>query len=428
MQVFVVGTSHSVASAAVRERLHVEVDEVYAAVDELLPQHEVLDEAIVLTTCARLELYGVARDPARATKLLQRMLARRVGAPMDEVRKRFYVLRGPPATRHLFRVASGLDSVVHGEAQILGQVREAARHPLSKRSKGKVLHRLFEMSVATGKKVRSETDIGRGAASLASAALGMVQREMGPLGSRSALVLGAGETGSLVARLLAKAGVGRLVIANRTVETAQCLAYQLDAEAIALDQLAASIGDADLIVGAATAGEFLITPASFVRATRDPARTRHLVDLGHPRNFDPALADLPFVKLFDLDHVFERAEAAMTARAAQVPRAEAIVEEQARAFTQWLRSRESVEVLRAVRKQVLELARVEAERFGQGRSEEEKEQMRRLARSFARTLLHPPTVALRQADTSTEEGRFLLANAPALFGVHVDLTADPDSV
>lgn len=170
-----------------------------------------------------------------------------------------------------------------------------------------------------------------------------------------------------------------------------------------------------------TAGEWLVT-ADMVRELVPTSSERPLrfLDLAHPRNFDPALAEVPGVRLFDLDHVFERVEEARAARAAQVPRAEAIVREQAEAYEQWLRSRRSVDVLKAVRRQVLDLAQAEAERFGQGRSEEEKEQMRQLARSLARTFLHPPTLALREADPESPEGRFLLETAPGLFGVDPD--------
>ncbi len=426
MELFVVGTSQSVAPTRVRERMHVDLDEVYAALGALLTERGVLEEAIPLATCGRLELYCVARDSERALKLLVRMLARRTGVPSDELRSHIYALRGPIAVRHLFRVASGLDSVVHGEAQILGQVREAAHHPLAMTSKGPILHRVFEMALATGKKVRTETDIGRGAASLASASLKMVEREMGSLGDVRALVIGAGETGALMARLLRKSGVGTLVVANRTEETAREVAAPLGGMGVGLDRLPELLAGADLVVGAVTAGEWLVT-ADMMRAQVRPseARSVRFLDLAHPRNFDPALAEVPGVTLFDLDHVFERVEAARAARAAQVPRAEAIVREQAEAFALWMRSRRSVDVLKAVRRQVLDLARAEAERFGQGRSEEEKEQMRLLARSLARTLLHPPTLALREADPESPEGRFLLDAAPALFGVDPDDGAQP---
>lgn len=426
MELFVVGTSQSVAPTRIRERMHVDLDEVYAALGALLTERGVLEEAIPLATCGRLELYCVARDSERALKLLVRLLARRTGVPSEELRSHIYALRGSVAVRHLFRVAAGLDSVVHGEAQILGQVREAAHHPLAMTSKGPILHRLFEMALSTGKKVRTETDIGRGAASLASASLRMVEREMGSLGDVRALVIGAGETGGLMARLLRKSGVGTLVVANRTEETAREVAVPLGGMGVGLDRLPELLAGSDLVVGAVTAGEWLVT-ADMMRAQARPTEARpvRFLDLAHPRNFDPDLAEVPGVTLFDLDHVFERVEAARAARAAQVPRAEAIVRDQAESFALWMRSRRSVDVLKAVRRQVLDLAKAEAERFGQGRSDEEKEQMRLLARSLARTLLHPPTLALREADPESPEGRFLLDAAPALFGVDLDDGGQP---
>jgi glutamyl-tRNA reductase len=425
MELFVLGTSQSVAPAPVRERLHLDLEEVYAVLGHLLTERGVLGEALPLSTCARLELYGVAPDADRAQRLLVRLMARRTGLSPDEVRSHAYALRGERAVRHLFRVASGLDSVVHGEAQVLGQVREAAQHPLSADGKGPVLHRLFEAALATGKRVRNETEIGRGAASLVGAALGMLRKETGSLEPLSALVLGAGETGVLVARLLRKAGVRRLVIANRTEETAREVALRVGAEARSLAELPALFSEADLVVGAVAGGELVVTPETLNGAGRSaPGASRYLLDLAHPHNFDPTLADLPGVRLIDLEDVFEQVEAARDARASQVPEAERIVREQAEEFVRWQRSRESVRVLKAVRDLVLDLAREEAERFGRGRSEQERSEMTRFARTLARTLLHPPTVALRRADASSPEGRALLESASVLFGLQPEET-DP---
>lgn len=423
-EIFVIGTSQSVASAAMRERMYVDLEEMHEMLGELLTSRGLLDEAVPLATCGRLELYCVASDPERAMKLLVRIMERRTGIDRGAFRDHVYALRGPTAIRHLLRVASGLDSVVHGEAQILGQVREAAWDRRAVGTKGPILHRLFETALATGKKVRTETEIGRGAASLAGAALRMVEREMKSLQSATALVIGTGETGSLVARLLSKAGIGELILANRTLETARVTAGSLAADVIGLDDIAQGIARADLVIGAVTAGDFLVTPETLAGLNgRASERPLYFLDLAHPRNFDPTLADVAGVELFDLDHVFERVEEAKASRAAQVPRAEAIVQAQEEHFGRWLRSRQGIEVLRAVREHVLDVAQEEAERFTRGRSDEEQEQIRRFARSFARTLLHQPTVALREADPESPHGRSLLDAAPALFGVDV---ADPD--
>jgi glutamyl-tRNA reductase len=427
MDLFVLGTSQSVAPTEVRQRLHVRLEEVYATLGRLLTERGILEEAVPLSTCARLELYCVAPDVDHAERVLLRLMARRTGLRPDEVRAHGYAFRGERAVRHLFRVAAGLDSVVHGEAQVLGQVRGAAQHPLSAHGKGPVLHRLFEAALATGKRVRTETEIGRGAASLVGAALAMLKREAGSLEPLSVLVLGAGETGALVARLLRKSGVRHIVIANRTVETAREVAAQLGAEVRSLSELPVLIAGADLVVGAVGGGELVVTRDTLEGLRSAAPSPRYLLDLAHPRNFDPGLAEVAGIQLIDLEDVFEQVEAARDARAAQVPEAERIVREEAEEFVRWQRSRESVRVLTAVREHVLGLARVEAERFARGRSVEEREQMERFARSLARALLHSPTVALRRADPASPEGRALLESAGVLFGVNVGVAGPPES-
>ena len=425
MELFVLGTGQSVAPAHVRERMHVDPKEVSDALADLLTDRVLLHEAVPLATCARLEIYALAPDPDRAIRVLTRLLARRTGMPGGHLRAHSYTLRGHDVVRHLFRVAAGLDSVVHGEAQILGQVREAAHDPLSAQGKGPVLHRLFEAALAAGKRVRTETEIGRGAASLASASLSMLRREIGELESKTALVLGAGETGSLMAHLLRKAGIGRLIVANRTEETARRLAEGVGAEGHGLSHVPALIAEADVVIGAAAGTEPLVTRELVEPAvTGRPRPCRHFLDLAHPRSIDRGIADLPGVRLIDLHDVFERVESARHARSAQVPRAEGIVREQAEAFMRWHRSRDNVRIVRAMREQVLELAREEAERLGRGRSDQERQEISLFARRLARTLLHAPTVALREADPDSSQGRALLETAAALFATAPSRSAE----
>jgi glutamyl-tRNA reductase len=424
MELFVLGTSQSVASARVRERMHVDLDRVYGAVSELMARG-VLEEAVPLATCGRLELYCVAEDPDRALALLRRLVLAYAELPGEELDGCTYVHRGEAAVRHLFRVAAGLDSVVHGEVQILGQVRGALHHPSTAVSAGPLLHRLLQRALGAGKRVRTETEIGRGAASIAGAALSMLQREVGSLEPVTAVVLGAGDTGALMARLLAKSGIGRLVVANRTVDRARELAAELGCEAAPLADLPDLLARAELVVGAVTARDRLVTPETLPDGADWPS---FFLDLAHPRNFAPELASVSGVRVFDLDHVFDRVESARAERARQVPQAEAIVTEETEEFVQWLRCRENVSVLTAVRSQVLELAQSVAERHARGRSEGEREEMRMLARSLARTLLHPPTMALREADPGSTEGRWLLESAATLFGVQDESPDDDISV
>lgn len=265
--------------------------------------------------------------------------------------------------------------------------------------------------------MRTRTSIGRGAVSIAGAALGLLQRETGSLEKLSAVVLGAGDTGSLIGRLLRKAGIGRLTVANRTLEHARRLAAVVGGEACSLDDLDPLVARADIVVGTVGNRAGLIGSQSLAGAVRRDPRSRYFLDLAHPRNFDASLAGLPGVRLIDLEHVFRSVESARRERTAQIPLAEAIVDEAADAYMTWFRGRASVPVIRAVRARVLEMAETEVERHARGLSGEDRERMLDFARSFARSLLHQPTAALRQADPQLADGRTLLDSAAILFGV-----------
>lgn len=416
MELFVVGTSHHVAPGPLRERMHVDPTRTRAALHRLVESGRLLDEAAALVTCGRYEIYGLTDHPSRARRLLARLLERETGLERTTLEQHAYHFVGRAAATHLFRVAAGLDSVVQGEAQVLGQVRDVLADAEATATMGPMVRRLFESAVSCGKRVRTETDIGRGAASLAGASLALVQRRAGGLEGRNAVVVGAGETGALVARLLRKAGVARLAVANRTAEHAAEIARSVGATAHGLDELPALLADADLIVGAATAPTHLVTGPMLDGL---PERTRYFIDLGHPRNVDPALAERSGVEILDLEAIHERTQAARAARAAQVPRAETLVDDDVERFVRWARGRQTLPIVRALREDVLSLARREAERHGRGLDPAQQEALRRMARSVARALLHHPTTALRDADPDSDEGRRLIRSAESLFGVEL---------
>lgn len=424
LQLFVVGTSQAVAPVCVRERMHVDLEEVYSELGRLKAQDDLLEEALPLATCGRLEVYGLSCRPRRILHVLRDLMSARTGLSRDQLTAHSYVRWGGDAVRHLFRVASGLDSVIYGEAQILGQVREAMLHPSNATVAGSYTRRLFQSAVTAGKRVRSETDIGRGAASVAGAALRLLQAEAGPLEGRTALVLGAGEEGTLMAGLLRKEGVGRILVANRTAARARQLAEDVGGEAFGLEDVPALLCRAEILVGAVTGRDDLVT-ADMLRAAAADGRRRYLLDLAHPRNFPEDVGAVPRIWHMDLQQIFTRVESALEARAAQIPRAESIVDAEVEEFVLWVRSRETAPVLRAVREQVLAVAQQEAERRARGRTAEEREELLRFARSLARTLLHSPTVAIRDADPASPEGRCLLRTATSLFGIAHDRVASP---
>jgi glutamyl-tRNA reductase len=285
--------------------------------------------------------------------------------------------------------------------------------------------RLFQRALAAGKRVRAETEIGRGSASVVGAALKLLQTEMGSLAERTAVVVGSGETGALVARLLRKEGLRRLVVVNRSVERAEALAGRLGGVAHGLEELPELLASADVIVGAAAESENLLTASNLTPIADAYPRKRFLLDLAHPRNFSRDVADVDRVHVLDLAQVFERVASAREARASEVPKAQAIVDEEVERFATWRKSRQAASVLREVREQVMAIAESEANRRSRGLDAEERQNLQRFARSLARTLLHAPTVAIRGADPTSAEGQWLLRSASSLFGVGDDGPADP---
>jgi len=418
MEIFVLGTSHAVASAALREEMHLRSSRVQRALAAMTGSTGKLQESFFLSTCARYEVYGVTDDPERAGKILRRLIARETGLSVAHLEAHTYLYRCDEAVNHALRVASGLESAVQGEAQILGQVRDRLAEPEARETMGPTLQRLFQAAMTTGKRVRSETEIGRGAASLAGAAIQLLQQGLGRLEGHSVLIIGAGETGVLIARLLRKVGVSRFIVANRSPEPAMDLARSLGGTAVGLGDVASALTEVDMVVGAAAAPRRLVDLQLLASiAQRGDSVPRIFLDLAHPRNFDPDVATHPGVEWMDLQTVHDRVKAARNARSEQVPLAEAIVDEERQEFSSWLRSRKAVPIMKAVRQQVLEMASREAERHSKGLDEGQKEALQTFARSLARTLLHHPTRALREVDPSTDDGRVLLDNAGTLFGV-----------
>jgi glutamyl-tRNA reductase len=421
MELFVLGTSHCIASAEIRERMHIGSGRVREGLEALTGPGRLLEESVFLSTCARYEVYGVADEPQRAVAVLERLIALETGLSREHLRAHSYTKIGPDAGEHLLRVASGLESAVQGEAQILGQVKNTQGGDHSPVTMGATLQRLFQTAIATGKRVRSETDIGRGAASLAAASIQLLEGRHGTLVGQAVLVVGAGETGDLVTRLLRKAGVETFYVVNRSPEPAEALAATVGGTAHGLDAIPELLTRVQMVVGAAASPTRLVD-ATLLAALRKEGRDvpEIFLDLAHPRNFDPDVDQVCGVDLLDLQVVHDRVTEAREARSAQVPKAEAIVAEELSAFQDWLKARGAVPVVRAVRRRVIDMASAEADKFCRGLDGDQREAVQTFARSFARSLLHQPTVALRSVDSSTTDGQQFLEQVGSLFGVEPD--------
>jgi glutamyl-tRNA reductase len=400
MAVNVLGLNHKTAPVALREKVAFNEDRLVAALRALQQQHGVA-EVVILSTCNRTELYW--SGSATAGELSQ-WLELHHGNNLD-LTASLYTLEGHLAVEHAFNVASGLDSMVLGEAQILGQLKDAYRVAHEAGSTGPWLNKLFQAAFSAAKRVRSETLIGANAVSLASAAVSLARRMYSDLTARTALMIGAGEMIALTARHFASAGVKRLVIANRTLARAQGLAAEIKAYAVDLSALDRELAEADIVVSCTASMTPIITQnaaATAVRARRH--RPIFMLDLAVPRDIEPAVANLSDIYLFSIDDLQQLVEQNRQQREVAAGGARSLLEEEVARFLAESRVHDAGPAIRAlrqradsIRSQTLEQAR---RMLMAGKSSDEV--IEYLANTLTNRLLHSPTQALRQASESTD--------------------------
>jgi glutamyl-tRNA reductase len=357
MEIVLIGLNHRTAPVELRERVSFTADQAQQAAEELRSKG-VLSETLVLSTCNRSELYGVPPESAEdSTGAMELFLATFHQVELMALGPSLYRRRDREAVRHLFRVSAGLDSMFLGEAEILGQVREAYQIAVDHGATGPVLNRMFQAALEVGKRARSETDIGKRPVSVAFAGVKLAEQIFGSLKGHSALILGAGATGEQVVGHLRDRGISRLRVANRSRERAQELATRVGAEVVDWETLPAALEWPDMIVSSVASPEPVITREMIERAMSARSnRQLFMIDLGMPRNIAASVTHLYNVYLYDMDDLSEIVEQNKRAREAEVPRVEAIVSEHVEKFEVWQASVETGAVVGELR------ARLQAER------------------------------------------------------------------
>jgi glutamyl-tRNA reductase len=414
LELLLVGTSHRHAPVEVRERLALR-PHGGPLVDRLASLATVV-EAVGLSTCNRCELYLVGGDGEAMAAAALETLAGYAGVEDARVARITYRRSDEEAAAHVFAVAAGLDSLVPGEAQILSQIRSAYGQARAAETTGPVLNRLFHQAIETGKRVRSETAIGEGGASVASVAVDLVRRRLGELAGRSLLVLGAGKVAELVAANLLARGATAVTVVNRDAARARQLAGRLGsrARAVGLDALASELAEADVVVTSTSSPEPLVTPALV-----EGGRARVVVDLGVPRDVEPAVGELPGVALFDIDDLEDTVRANLRLRAGEAERAQAIVAEEAAAFGRWLAALEVVPAITSLRALAEQIRARELERMApklSSLSAEDRERLDLLTQAMVNKLLHRPTVRLKELAAERASGPYAQAIGE-LFGL-----------
>jgi glutamyl-tRNA reductase len=395
-RLYLVGLSHKTAPIAVRERFALSGEALKEALGALRRRPGV-EEAMVVSTCNRVEVYIRAEGDEPGRQFFLDI------APDAE--GHIYGRAHEAAARHLFRVAASLDSMVVGEQQILGQVKEAYGIASAAEAAGSFLSRLCNRAFATAKRVRTETDIGRGATSVSQVAVELVEKIFGDLRGRTVTLVGAGKMGALSAKALASLGAERVLVTNRSPERARALAAQVGGTARPWEELVPLLVESDVAIVSTGAQSYVVTEEvarSVMKARRH--RSMCFIDLAVPRNVDPRCADLADVFAYDMDDLDRVVHTTRSARAEAALRAEAIVEAEVMAFAAEREARAALPVLVALRRRAEAIARAEAERtlaqVGARLDERGRRSVEAMARAIVNKLLHDPTSRLKEAASS----------------------------
>jgi glutamyl-tRNA reductase len=398
MPVILLGVSHRTAPVELRERLDFSSRDLGAAVEALALRPSAA-ESVVLSTCNRSEIYVVSHDPARAREEVTAFLSEYHELPVSDFAPHLFSHDNESAVRHLFRVAAGLDSIVVGEPQILGQVKDAFQAAAQRHRTGPMLSKLFHWSFLVGKRVRSETGLAEGAVSVSFAAVALARKIFGQLNGRRVLVVGAGEISTLTAQHLRTNGVGEILVTSRTPSHADALAASVDGRAVPWGDLAQAVSIADILVTATGSQRPIITRAQVEAVTgrhrRDPL---FIIDIAVPRDVEASVGDIEQVFLYNVDDLQTIVQENLSRRGSEVERAEAIVSEELAKFAAWHRSRGAVPTIVALRERFDRIRRSELSRLDgklSGLPPDTRARVDEVTRLIVEKLLLEPTEQLK---------------------------------
>jgi glutamyl-tRNA reductase len=407
-EIVIVGLNHRSAPIEVRESVAFENSYVRAALARLRDYPSV-DEGVILSTCNRVEVVAAASDSQSAfndiADFLAEQKAHRNPLPLDD---HVYTYRGAEAVRHLFRVAASLDSMVVGEPQILGQLKQYYDTAQQAGTVGTILHRLFHRSFSVAKRVRTETGIGSGAVSVSSVAVDLAKRIFDRFDDKTVMVIGAGKVGDLMARHLLSQGVRSLMVTNRTFERAVFLAEKIQGSPIRFEDFPRYLKMADLVIGCTGAAEVLVDATTVEKVLRErKQKAMFFIDIGDRRNFDFKINDLDNVYLYNIDDLKSVANDNLQGRSNEAEKAEEIVRNEVESFVRWMGSLEQVPTITALRQRFEEIRRKEIEKSLGGSlkdlSETQRVALEDMTAAMVNKLLHSPISRLKRKSLDDDE-------------------------
>jgi glutamyl-tRNA reductase len=421
---FVLGLNHRSAPVEVRERLAFNNGALAPALHRLVDT-KVVREGTIISTCNRVEIVTCTPDLAIADEKVRTFLAEEQRMARTLFEDHLYRLVGKEAVRHLFRVAASLDSLVVGEPQILGQVKDAYTAASTCGTLGEVLHRCFHKTFAVAKRVRSETQIAARAVSVSSAAVELARKIFDRLGDKTAMVIGAGEMGELAVRHLQNHGIGNILVTNRTFSRAVELAREFKGTVVPFEQFHKHLRLTDIVIGSAGGNDYLLGPEVVEETLRERRRRpMFFIDLGVPRNFDPRLNDLENVFLYDIDDLQHVIEGNKDEREREAMKAEAIVAEEVEAFWQWFSGLEVTPTIVALRERAEAIRQRELEKTLaslKDLSPHAQKAMESLSTGIINKLLHPQIAYLKNVGRGGETSEAVdLATLRRILGLDED--------
>ncbi len=422
MKLVLVGLNHKTAPVEIRECLAFSPTMLRSGLTHFDATHEKahlehIREGVILSTCNRLEVYTLVHDPEIAVNSIIEFLSRSRGVAREKFKKYLYVLHNEEAVCHLMRVASGLDSMVLGEPQILGQITSAYEAALSQRAAGTVLSKLFTAAIHAGKRARTETAISVNPSSISSVAAGLATDLLGDLSQRQILLIGAGEMGAIAVSALIKRGAADIVVANRTFKNAEQLAKAWNGKAISFQKLPEAMVTADIIITSTGAPHTILNKELLEPTlTCRQGRPLFLIDIAVPRDIDPDVSKLPNVHLRDIDDLQNQADNNVREREMEIPRVEAIVAEESEKYTEWLSSLSAVSTITDLRKHVELLRQDELQRLFNRLDLDDREQelVATMSHRLINKILHEPTIRLKK-ETSSGNGAVYTSAVRHLF-------------
>jgi glutamyl-tRNA reductase len=428
MNIVVVGLSHKTANVEIREKLAFSPTQMEKPLQALLAL-DGITEGVIVSTCNRVEIYVTTRDIAGGIARVKRFLADYHNFPLDTLEQHVYALHGEDAIRHVFRVASSLDSMVVGEPQILGQIKTSYGYAAEYRSSGIILNRFLHKAFSVAKRVRTETKIASSAVSVAFAAVELAKKIFSDLSDKTVMLIGAGEMCELAAKHFLNSGVRGLMVTNRTFERAEKLAEEFDGKAVRFDDLFDQLHKADIILSSTGAPHTIIGAGDLEEVMRRRRqKPMFFIDIAIPRDIDPGVNDVENVYLFTVDDLQEVVASNLQQRKEEANKAESIVNEEIGQFFKWLSSLEVTPTIIALRNRFDEIRKAELEKTLAGWKDippDGQKRLEALTNAIMNKLLHPPTTLIKQAGQGGRTDLYVDA-VRALYGLEIGRGQDEE--